>query len=114
MSANNLMFIETDPCDGVECPASQICQLDDHRNPICRCNAVCNQDFKPVCGSDGKTYTNECILRVEACKSRRSLRIIHSGICGGKAFLSLSTKISRLLSIQITYKDLYRKLFHMF
>ncbi|XP_054168676.1 agrin-like isoform X2 [Oppia nitens] len=70
-----------DPCDGVECPASQICQLDDQRNPICRCNAICNQDFKPVCGSDGKTYTNECILRVEACKTRRSLRIIHTGVC---------------------------------
>ena len=81
------MKLWTDPCDGVECPASQICQLDDHRNPICRCNAVCNQDFKPVCGSDGKTYTNECILRVEGCKARRSLRIIHSGVCGRKTFL---------------------------
>ncbi|XP_067139294.1 agrin-like isoform X3 [Centruroides vittatus] len=70
-----------DPCEGVECPASQVCQLDENRNPICRCNAICSPDFRPVCGSDGKTYTNECSLRVEACKSRRSLRIIYTGEC---------------------------------
>ncbi|XP_076328006.1 agrin-like isoform X3 [Tachypleus tridentatus] len=70
-----------DPCLGVECPSNQVCQLDDNRNPICRCNAICPRDFRPVCGSDGKTYTNECILRVAACKSRRSLRIIYMDKC---------------------------------
>ena len=43
-----------DPCDSIDCPVNQVCQLDDNRNPICRCNAICNQDFKPVCASDGK------------------------------------------------------------
>ncbi|XP_023225302.1 agrin-like isoform X1 [Centruroides sculpturatus] len=70
-----------DPCEGVECPAFQDCQLDENRNPICRCNAICTTDIRPVCASDGKTYTNECTLRVEACKSRRNLRIIYSGEC---------------------------------
>ncbi|XP_022255732.1 agrin-like isoform X2 [Limulus polyphemus] len=70
-----------DPCLGVECPSNQVCQLDDNRNAICRCNAICSRDFRPVCGSDGKTYTNECILRVEACKSRRSLRTIYMDKC---------------------------------
>ncbi|GIY45045.1 hypothetical protein CEXT_776841 [Caerostris extrusa] len=70
-----------DPCDGVECPTSQICQLDESRHPICRCNSVCNPDFRPVCGSDGRTYTNECTLRVEACKSRKNIRIIYTGEC---------------------------------
>ncbi|GFS69617.1 hypothetical protein NPIL_186102 [Nephila pilipes] len=74
-----------DPCEGVECPASQVCQLDEHRNPICRCNSVCTPDLRPVCGSDGKTYTNECTLRVEACKSRKSIRIIYTGECSAGA-----------------------------
>ncbi|XP_015793858.1 agrin-like [Tetranychus urticae] len=70
-----------DPCEEVQCPASQICQLDDNRNPICRCNAV-EEEIIIICGSDGKTYTNECILRVEACKARKSLRILYNGECG--------------------------------
>jgi len=43
-----------DPCDSIDCPINQVCQLDDNRSPVCRCNAVCNQEFKPVCSSDGK------------------------------------------------------------
>ncbi|GBO17385.1 Agrin [Araneus ventricosus] len=75
----------SDPCEEVECPATQVCQLDNNRNPICRCNSICSPDFRPVCGSDGKTYINECSLRVESCKSRRSLRIIFSGECSSGA-----------------------------
>lgn len=78
---NENCFLVLDPCEGVECPSSQVCQLDEHRNPICRCNAICSPDLRPVCGSDGKTYTNECTLRVEACKSRKSIRIIYTGEC---------------------------------
>lgn len=44
-----------DPCDSIDCPVNQVCQLDDNRNPICRCNAICNLDFKPICASDGET-----------------------------------------------------------
>ncbi|EEC12873.1 agrin, putative [Ixodes scapularis] len=70
-----------DPCQGVQCPASQVCQLDEQRNPICRCNGACPGDLRPVCGSDGRTYPNECLLRVEACRSHRSIRIIYAGPC---------------------------------
>ncbi|GAB6019276.1 hypothetical protein CHUAL_000876 [Chamberlinius hualienensis] len=70
-----------DPCDGVQCSSLQVCQMDESRNPVCRCNGICSANYRPVCGSDGKTYSNECVMRVEACKARTNLRIIHWGEC---------------------------------
>ncbi|CAG9855043.1 unnamed protein product [Phyllotreta striolata] len=70
-----------DPCAGVQCTEPEVCQLDEHRNPVCRCGEPCPLEFTPVCGSDGKTYSNGCSLRQEACRSRKSLNIIYRGKC---------------------------------
>ena len=38
-------------------------------------------EFDQVCASDGKTYSNECVMRQEACRTRQDLRIIYRGKC---------------------------------
>jgi coxsackievirus/adenovirus receptor len=69
----------------MNCAQPEVCQLDEQRNPVCRCGDTCSLEFTPVCGSDGKTYQNDCSLRQEACRSRKSLRIIYRGKCSSGA-----------------------------
>ena len=33
------------------------------------CQDICPEVYKPVCGSNNETYSNECELEVAACKN---------------------------------------------
>ena len=45
------------------------------------CPAFCPFELNKVCGSDGRTYDNECLLRAEACSSRIRITIQSQGSC---------------------------------
>ncbi|XP_044740905.1 agrin-like isoform X2 [Chrysoperla carnea] len=86
-----------DPCADMECAEPEVCQLDDQRNPVCKCGEICPMEFIPICGSDGKTYSNECTLRQEGCRSRRNIRIVYRGKC--------NSGVNPCLGVQCAYGE---------
>lgn len=51
---------------------------------VCVCPTLdsCPKDVKIVCGDDGKSYLNECIMKLEACKKKKRIIPLHDGVCG--------------------------------
>ncbi|KAI5941977.1 serine protease inhibitor Kazal-type 1 isoform X2 [Manis javanica] len=41
----------------------------------------CSKIYKPVCGTDGNTYSNECMLCIENQGRQVAVRIKQSGPC---------------------------------
>ncbi|XP_002744390.1 serine protease inhibitor Kazal-type 9 [Callithrix jacchus] len=41
----------------------------------------CYQMYDPICGSDGKTYNNDCFFCSQVKKSDGKLKFVHFGRC---------------------------------
>ncbi|XP_062508629.1 follistatin-like [Corticium candelabrum] len=82
-------FIDEDLCDDVDCPSNEHCEMTVETGPICVSCVVheqCPTKPKLVCGSDDKTYLNECHMRRSACENGKKLAVKSEGACGALPF----------------------------
>ncbi|XP_051474348.1 serine protease inhibitor Kazal-type 2 [Apus apus] len=41
----------------------------------------CPRDYNPVCGTDGETYSNECVLCLSNSENGKNVQILWRGPC---------------------------------
>ena len=66
------------PCANMQCGEGLKCIEDWRDNARCVCNTRCGLVREPVCGTDGRTYSNYCVLDLAICQSGGDI----SAVCG--------------------------------
>lgn len=74
-------------CAQTNCRFYSKCVERPNGQAVCICNESCNLSLDPVCGSDGRTYINECFLRAYACKRRQGIVVLQRGACSEFLFV---------------------------
>ena len=67
-------------CGSSDCFAPySTCVVEDNEDK-CKC-PECTADYKPVCGSDGKTYSNKCEMHAASCRLNELISVAREGKC---------------------------------
>ncbi|XP_063965931.1 agrin-like isoform X1 [Lytechinus pictus] len=71
----------THPCEEFTCDYGR-CLVDDSGMPQCVCTP-CPEVYKPVCGSDGMTYSSVCHMEEASCMESTDITLANEGACDG-------------------------------
>ena len=103
LTVESCILLSVVGCAKTKCKFYSKCEEKSNGQAVCVCEEKCAFLFVPVCGSNGKTYINQCLLKVDSCKQRRSIVVLQNGACSklrtahySTDSISLVTKFSYL------------------
>ena len=76
-----LLHFPSAPCSTVHCQRYAECVSTDNATGVCVCPRECPYQRSPVCGSDGKTYINDCHLKITSCRRKANVSVRYAGEC---------------------------------
>ena len=70
-------------CDKTRCDFYGTCVSTSSTTAQCICvTCSAEEEYAPVCGSDGKTYATSCLLKYNSCKAKKIISIAKNSACG--------------------------------
>lgn len=81
---NALEYNFGDECSMMVCRSGRECKLNGNGEASCVCMATCPDHFVPVCGSNGQSYDNYCMMHRDACLSDVHISLKKKGYCSDK------------------------------
>ena len=73
----------SDPCAATTCSYHSICISSDDQTTRCECpDCFPGPTDELVCGSDGRTYASECLMKRFLCENKEDGTITKRGACG--------------------------------
>lgn len=95
-------------CKDLNCYFGAVC-VERGGLAVCECGVTqCppeSMDTLMVCGSDGQTYTSECHLRLQACRTQTDIVVQAFGICREESISGTDWPMRRYTPMQYTQPD---------
>ncbi|XP_066023267.1 uncharacterized protein [Pocillopora verrucosa] len=86
VTVNYLVIGDLHPCIDIECEKFGHCVAISPHEYTCQCNTSCPSYEEQVCASNGRTFSNLCLLNKEICDTDANFTIYHPGSCTGFPF----------------------------
>ena len=77
------VILDLDPCRDIICKYHSYCKAYTPSKFDCICEENCPSYEEQVCGSDGHTFGNLCLLQKDICTRRANFTKYHPGSCTG-------------------------------
>jgi coxsackievirus/adenovirus receptor len=85
---NKCLVFRQGMCKAKKCSFYSNCFVDNRGKARCICpdEHTCPQVADAVCGTDGKTYLNDCVMKARTCKKGVLVKKAKDGACGKSKF----------------------------